>query len=143
MTYGDSTDLGVLTTALANDISASLKSLALEIADTWVNSKLSSPITGTVPDLVQKAATYYAYVFILKNLYDTTGEEDPMMDWFEKQANDLLAAYVEQTVTEDSTMHPYSGNLTPTNVFTQRNKRTAYDNTDYENVEEPQWESEE
>ena len=143
MTYGDSTDLGVLTTALANDISASLKSLALEIADTWVNSKLSSPITGTVPDLVQKAATYYAYVFILKNLYDTTGEEDPMMDWFEKQANDLLAAYVEQNVTEDSTMHPYSGNLTPTNVFTQRNKRTAYDNTDYENVEEPQWESEE
>lgn len=142
MTYGDSTDLGTLTTAITSDISSTLKALALEVADTWVNSKLPAPITGTVPDLVQKAATYYAYVFILKNLYDTTGDESPMMDWYEKQANDLLAAYVEQTVTEESTMHPYSGNLTPTNVFMQRNKKTAYDDTDYDNVEEPQWESE-
>lgn len=141
--YGNSTDLGYLITPIANDVSANLKSYALEVSTTWVNSKLPAPITGTVPDLVEKAATYYAYVFLLKNLYDTTGDESPMMDWYEKQANDLLAAYVEQTVTEESTMHPYSGNLTPTNVFTQRNKRTTYDNTDYENVEEPQWESEE
>jgi hypothetical protein len=142
MTYGDSTDLGTLTTAVTNDISSTLKSLALEVADTWINSKVPSPITGTVPDLVQKAATYYAYVFILKNLFDTTGEEDPMMDWFEKQANDLLSAYVEQNVTEESTMHPYSGNLTPTNVFTQRNKRTTRDDTDYDNVNEVDWDSE-
>jgi hypothetical protein len=142
MTYGSSIDLGVLITSIADSVSVGLKSLGLEVADTWVNSKVSS-IPPTVPDLVEKAATYYAYVFILKNLYDTTGEEDPMMDWYEQQAKDLLGAYVEQTATEESTMHPYSGNLTPTNVFTQRNKRTSYDNTDYDNVREPQWESEE
>ena len=140
--YGNSTDLGYLINSIANDVSASLKSFALEVSTTWVNSKLPAPITGTVPDLVEKAATYYAYVFILKNLYDTTGEEDPMMDWFEKQANDLLAAYVEQSATEESTMHPYSGSLSPTNVFTQRNKRTVEDDTDYDNVNDVEWPSE-
>lgn len=140
--YGSSTDLGYLLTPLTNDVSASLKSYALEVSTTWVNSKLPAAITGTVPDLVEKAATYYAYVFLLKNLYDTTGEESPMMDWYEKQANDLLAAYVEQTATEESTMHPYSGNLTPTNVFTQRVKRTVEDDTDYDNVDDTEWESE-
>ena len=78
--YGNSTDLGYLLTPIANDVSANLKSYALEVSTTWVNSKLPSPITGTVPDLVEKAATYYAYVFLLKNLYDTTGDESPMMD---------------------------------------------------------------
>lgn len=141
--YGSSTDLGYLLTPLTNDVSSNLKSYGLEVATTWVNSKLPAPISGTVPDLVEKAATYYAYVFILKNLFDTMGTEDPMMDWYEKQANDLLAAYVEQNATEDSTMHPYSGSLTPTNVFMGRKKKTVYDDTDYDNVEEPQWESEE
>ena len=140
--YGNSTDLGYLINSVSNDVSANLKSFALEVSTTWVNSKLPAPITGTVPDLVEKAATYYAYVFILKNLYDTTGEEDPMMDWFEKQANDLLAAYVEQNVTEESTMHPYSGSLSPSNVFTQRNKRTVDDDTDYDDVNDVDWPSE-
>lgn len=140
--YGSSTDLGYLITPIANDVSANLKAYALEVSTTWVNSKLPAPITGTVPDLVEKAATYYAYVFLLKNLYDTTGEESPMMDWYEKQANDLLAAYVEQTATEESTMHPYSGSLSPTNVFMQRNKRTVEDDTDYDDVNDVEWPSE-
>lgn len=143
MTYGNTTDLGYLLTPITNDVSASLKAYGLEVADSWVNSKLPAALTGTTPDLVEKAATYYAYVFILRNLYDTTGLEAPNIDWYEKQANELLGAYIESTATEDSTIHPYSGNLTPTNVFTQRNLRTAYDDTDYDNVEEPSWESEE
>ena len=142
MVYGDEDKLDTLITALSEDISDDLKTLALEVSDTWVNSKLPSPITGTIPDLVEKAATYYAYVFLLKNLYDTTGDSSPMMDWYEKQANDLLAAYVEQTATEESTMHPYSGSLSPTNVFTQRNKRTVEDDTDYDNVNDVEWPSE-
>ena len=140
--YANSTDLGYLITAIANDVSSNLKAFAIEVSTTWVNSKIPAPLTGTIPDLVEKAATYYAYVFILKNLYDKTGEEDPMMDWFEKQANDLLGAYIEQTATEDSTMHPYSGSLSPTNVFTQRNKRTVEDDTDYDNVNDVEWPSE-
>jgi hypothetical protein len=140
--YGNSTDLGYLLTPLTSDVSSNLKSYALEVSTTWVNSKLPAPITGTVPDLVEKAATYYAYVFLLKNLYDTTGEESPMMDWYEKQANDLLGSYVEANATEESTMHPYSGTLTPTNVFTQRVKRTVEDDTDYDNVDDVEWPSE-
>jgi hypothetical protein len=140
--YGSSTDLGYLITAVSSDVSANLKSYALEVSTTWVNSKLPAAISGTVPDAVEKAATYYAYVFILKNLYDTTGEESPMMDWYEKQANELLGSYVESQATEDSTMHPYSGNLSPTNVFTQRNKRTVEDDTDYDNVDDTSWDSE-
>jgi len=88
--YGSSTDLGYLLTPITNDVSSNLKAYGLEVATTWVNSKLPAPISGTTPDLVEKAATYYAYVFILKNLYDTTGDESPMMDWYEKQANDLV-----------------------------------------------------
>ena len=142
MTYGSSTDLGYLITAVSADVASDLKSYVLEVADTWVNSKLPAPLTGTIPDSIEKAATYYAYVFLFKNLYDTTGEEAPNIDWYEKQANDLLAAYVEQNVTEDSTMHPYSGNLTPTNVFTQRNKRTVRDDTNYDDVDDTRWDSE-
>lgn len=142
MTYGNATDLATLTVAIADDISATLKAFALEVADTWVNSKVTGVSTTSVPDLVEKAATYYAYVFILKNLYDTTGEEDPMMDWFEEQADELLGAYIEQTATEESSMHPYSGNLTPTGKFSGRNKKTAYDYTDYDDVDETRWDAE-
>ena len=144
MTYGNTTDLGYLITPIANDVNSNLKSYALEVADTWVNSKLPAPLTGTTPDLVEKAATYYAYVFLLKNLYDTTGDESPMMDWYEKQANDLLAAYVEQTATEDSTMHPYSGNLTPTHAYTERILRYVNDDdeTDHYDVDDDEWEAE-
>ena len=90
--YASSTDLGYLITSISSDVSNNLKAYAIEIANTWVNSKVEGISTSSVPDAVEKAATYYAYVFILKNLYDTTGEESPMQDWFEKQANELLGA---------------------------------------------------
>jgi hypothetical protein len=142
MTYGSSTDLGYLITPIANDVNSNLKAYALEVADTWVNSKLPAAISGTVPDPVEKAATYYAYVFLLKNLYDTTGEQSPMMDWYEKQANDLLGSYVESQATEESVMHPYSGNLTPKSTFMYKNIRTSEDDSDYDNIDLTEWESE-
>ena len=127
MSYADIDNLGTLITSLSEDASVDRITLAVAASDAWVNSKLPAPLTGTIPNLVEMAATYYTYVFILKNLYDTNGEESPMMDWYEKQANDLLSAYVEQNATEESTMHPYSGHLTPTNVFMGRNKRATRD----------------
>ena len=141
MTYGSSTKLDVLITSIADSVTNNLKTLALEVADSWANSKLGKPVSPT-PDLIEKAATYYAYVFILKNLYDTTGEEDPMMDWFNQQAIDLLGAYVAQNATEESEIHPYSGSLTPTNQFTQRIKRTDRDNTNYDDVDSTRWDHE-
>ena len=142
MSYADIDNLGTLITSLSEDASVDRITLAVAASDAWVNSKLPAPLTGTIPNLVEMAATYYAYVFILKNLYDTNGEESPMMDWYEKQANDLLSAYVEQNATEESTMHPYSGHLTPTNVFMGRNKRATRDYTDYNDVNEVDWEAE-
>lgn len=140
--YGDEDTLEVLINSVADDVSAELLALSLEAADAWVLSKSESISMTSVPVLVEKAATYYAYSFILRNLYDTNGEDSQTAIKFESMAIELLGAYIEQNSTEDSTIHPYSGSLTPTNVFTQRNKRTSYDNTDYDNVEEPQWESE-
>lgn len=140
--YGNSTDLGYLLTPITNDVSASLKSYGLEVATTWVNSKITGVSTSSVPDLVEKAATYYAYVFILKNLYDTTGEEAPNIDWYEKQANDLLSSYIESVADEESTIHPYSGSLSPTYQYMGRNKRTTDDDTDYDDVDDTTWESE-
>jgi hypothetical protein len=123
-------------------VSSNLKSYALEIADTWVNSKVTGVSTSSVPDLVEKAATYYAYSFILRNLYDTSLDDTPMAKWFEDEAKRLLDAYIGQNLNEESDEHPYSSNLSPTNVFTQRNKRTVEDDTDYDNVDDTEWESE-
>ena len=141
--YGSSTDLGYLLTPISNDVSANLKSYALEVSTTWVKSKVEGVSLSTVPVFVEKAATYYAYVFLVKNLLDTSIETESLnIDWFEKQANELLNAYIAQNMNEESDAHPYSGSLTPTNVFTQRNKRTVEDDTDYDNVEDTSWDSE-
>ena len=139
MTYGDSTDLGTLCTAIADSVSSTLKSYALEVADTWVNSKIEGVSTTSVPDLVQKAATYYAYAFILRNLYDTSESEANGIIWYEEQAQDLIEAYVAQSANEDSEVHPYSSNLSPTNVFTKRNIRTIEDDLDYDDIDDNEW----
>ena len=140
--YGNSTDLGYLLTPIASDVSADLKAYGLEIATTWVKSKITGVSLSSVPDLVEKAATYYAYAFIMRNLYDTTQVEAPNIDWFEKQAEDLLSSYIESVADETSTIHPYSGSLSPTYQYMGRNKRNTEDDTDYDDVDDTKWESE-
>lgn len=142
MTYGNSTDLTLLCTSIADSVSSSLKSFGLEIADTWVNSKVEGVSSSPVPDLVEKAATYYAYAFILRNLYDTTDGDAIGLQWFEDTAEKLLESYVAQNATEESEIHPYSGSLSPTNVWTKRDIRTIEDNLDYENQDDNVWEEE-
>ena len=124
MTYGNSTDLGYLVTALADSVSSDLKSYALESADTWVYSKVGYIISGTTPDLVEKAATYYAYYILLTNLDDTSMTVSATSEIWKKMAEDLLDAYIGQIAIESSEAHPYSSNLTPTHVYTERNIRT-------------------
>ena len=140
--YGDEDTLEVLINSIAADVSDDLLALALEAADAWILSKSDSISMTSVPVLVEKAATYYAYSFILRNLYDTNGEDSQTAMKFESMAIELLGAYIEQNSTEDSTIHPYSGSLSPTYQYMGRIKRTSYDDTDYDNVEEPDWESE-
>lgn len=143
MVYVSTTELVKHYAALSADVSSNLQGLAVSVADAWVNSKVEGLSQTVIPAAVQMAATLYAYSFILRNLYDTSIEDSDSAIWYEELAESILGSYIAQNANEDSEMHPYSGNLTPTNVFTQRNKRTTYDNTDYDNVEEPQWESEE
>lgn len=143
MVYVSTTELAKHYAAISNDVSSNLQGLAVSVGDAWINSKVEGISTTSVPSAVQMAATLYAYSFILRNLYDTELEDSDSAIWYEELAENILGSYIAQNTNEESEIHPYSGNLTPTNVFTQRNKRTSYDNTDYDNVEEPQWDSEE
>ena len=141
--YGNSTDLGYLVTSISDSVSSNLKAYALEAATTWINSKIPGISTTSIPDLIEKAATYYAYVFILRNLYDTDSEEGAMIVWYEKQANELLDAYLEQNPGVSDYQSPCSSRLTPTDQFMERNLRTVDDSdeADKDNVPDD-WESE-
>lgn len=142
MAYADSTDYSTLTTSIADSISASLKSLALEVADVWIDSKLESPITGTTPALVEKAATYKAYAYTLRNLYDTDLDDTPMADFWDKEADKLLNAYIGKHTSEESLAHPYSSSQTPTAKEAGKNVRTVYDYTNYDDIDDTKWTSE-
>ena len=112
----------------------------MELSDAWINSKVEHVPISPVPDLVEKAGTYYAYAFILRNLYDTVDSEAIGLQWFEDTARKLLESYVAQTATEDSEMHPYSGSLSPTGKWTKRDLRElAVDDTDYTDIDDNSW----
>ena len=139
--YADSTDLGYLTTSIADSVSANLKAYAIEISNTWVNSIVQNVSTTSIPDLVQKAATYYAYAFILRNLYDTSMEDTPVAMWYEKEAYRLLGAYSAQNTQEADATNPYASSQSPGYIYSGRNKRTSYDDTDYNDIDESTWTS--
>lgn len=141
--YGSSTDLGYLITSIADSVSSNLKSYALEVASTWINSQIPGISTSNIPDMIEKAATYYAYVFILRNLYDTDSEESAMMKWYEAQAEALVAAYLAQNPTASDYDSPYSSSLTPTEQYMERNLRTVDDSDEpEEDYVTEEWESE-
>lgn len=137
--YGSSTDLGYLLTTITDSVDSNQKAYALEVADTWVNSLVDS-VPSTVPDNVEKAATLYAYVIILRMLYDTAVADSYSASKFEQLAIDLLKSYADDI--ENEKMSPYSASLTPTSRYMRRNKRTAEDDRDYDNVDNINWESE-
>jgi hypothetical protein len=143
MVYGNSTDLGYIAIGLADDITSDFKAYCLEVADTWVNSKLSAPITGTTPDAVEKAATFWAYAFMLRSFYDTNISDSPGAMKFEAMAIELLDSYIAKSADEEAESHPYSSSLSPTHIYTERDLRTTTDDDDeIYNVSEDTWESE-
>lgn len=139
--YASSTDLGYLTTSISDSVSSNLKAYAIEIATTWVNSIVQGISTSSIPDLVEKAATYYAYAFILRNLYDTSMEDSPVALWYEKEAFRLLSAYSSQHSQEADITNPYACSKSPGYIYSGRNKRTSYDDTVYDDVNEVTWTS--
>ncbi len=143
MVYGSSTKLSTLITSIADSVSSDLKTLALNVADSWVNSKISGggSIT-TIPILLEDAATHFAYAYLLRNLFDVSLEDTAMAQWEEKLANNLIDAYVAQSAEEDSLVHPYSSSKTPTRKELNKNNKTSYDYTDYDNMDDTKWDSE-
>ena len=135
--YASSTDLGYLTAALGASATTNGKAYAIEAATTWVNSfNVSGLTTASVPDLVEKAATYYAYSFLLRNLYDVSVDDTPMAAWYEKEAFRLMNSYIASVASEESTAHPYGSSKTPTRAYMGRHTRTTYDDTDYDYIDD-------
>jgi hypothetical protein len=126
MTYASSTKLGYLIASIADSVSANLKAQAITTADAWVNSQIGT-VSGTVPLLIEEAATHFAYAFLLRILYDTDSEESQTMVWYEKLARELLAAYQAQNPDTPDYESPYSSNLTPTESYMKRNVRSEDD----------------
>lgn len=142
MTYASSTKLGYLIASVDDSVSANLKAQAITTADAWVNSQIGT-VSGTVPLLIEEAATHFAYAFILRILYDTDSEESQTMVWEEKLARELLAAYQAQNPDTPDYESPYSSNLTPTEQFMERNIRTEYDpDEDNKDNVTDEWDSE-
>lgn len=140
--YGNSTDLGYLLTSISTSVSANQKSYALEIATTWVNSyNITGLTTASVPDIVEKAATFYAYAFLLRMLYDTSFDDSASAKWYETEAIRLMESYSAIHADEDALTNPYASSLSPGYVYSGRNKRTSYDDTDYDDVDETVWTS--
>lgn len=145
MAYANKTKLEVLITSINDSVSTGLENLALEVADTWATMKMGNkPVVTPTPDMVEKAATYYAYVFILRNLYDTDDVESVTMTWYENAANKLMEAYSADSGDEESPDCPFSSSLTPTQKFIKRNLRTVEDKLEYDEdfIEDTAWDSE-
>ena len=139
--YGSSTDLATLITAISDSVSTDLKQLSLDMADAWVETNVD-PITGTVPKLVVKAATYKAYAYILRNLYDTDIADTPIAQFWDKEAQALIDAYSDSLPDTSTNPSPYSHSLTPTRKEMNKDVRSVYDNTDYTNQDDTRWDSE-
>jgi hypothetical protein len=96
---------------------------------------------ASVPDMIEKAATFKAYSHLLHNLYDTTETISPVAIKYEEEAEKLVASYISQYDATDYDS-PYSSRLTPSRQYMGRNKRTTTDDTDYDNIDDTEWDSE-
>nr|WP_302578254.1 hypothetical protein [Methanobrevibacter arboriphilus] len=110
MSYVDTEDLETLISDLNNSVTDSLKTLSIKASDTWIESKLESLPIQTTDKLVISAATYFAYCFILRNLYDTDEDESKTMVWYENLANEQIGAYINKMDLIDPLDSPYSSN---------------------------------
>ncbi len=128
--YATDTNVALLLTGIADDVSANLAAYSLTISDNWVNSLIDPVSVTATPALVMQAAEYYAAAFTLRNVYDVSEGDSVTAIWYEKTARELLNSYVAQNTDEDSEVHPYSSSLSPSDIFTTRNVRTVEDPLD-------------
>lgn len=120
MSYVDTEDLDTLISDLNNSVTDSLKTLSIKASDTWIESKLESLPIQTTDKLVISAATYFAYCFILRNLYDTDEDESKTMVWYENLANEQIGAYINKMDLIDPLDSPYSSKKTKPYIRSKR-----------------------
>lgn len=120
MSYVDTEDLETLISDLNNSVTDSLKTLSIKASDTWIESKLESLPIQTTDKLVISAATYFAYCFILRNLYDTDEDESKTMVWYENLANEQIGAYINKMDLIDPLDSPYSSKKTKPYIRSKR-----------------------
>ena len=138
--YGDGTDLATLYYSITDSVTANMKQLALDTADAWVLTKVNS-VPSPTPNKVEKAATFYAYTFILRDLFDTSLEDSVTAKLYEELALELLESYINDSGDDDEHASPYSSKLTPGNRYSKRDLRTTEYTRDYEYIDNVTWES--
>jgi hypothetical protein len=138
--YGSSTNLGYILTSVSDSVSANLKAYGLSTATVWANGLLNitSNLSST-PALVKQACEYYAAGVILRILFDVSLEESDTVTWYFSEAERLMNLYMGSVADEDDLSHPYSSSKTPGYIYSGRNKRTTYDDNDYEYIDDTTW----
>lgn len=112
MSYLNTNDLNTLIDSLSDSINQNELNLAISASDTWIESKLEGLPIQTTDKLVISAATYFAYCFILRNLYDTDEDESKTMVWYENLANEQIGSYINKMDLIDPLDSPYSSKKT-------------------------------
>lgn len=109
MSYLNTDDLNTLIDSLSEDVTNEDITLATNASVTWIESQLTGIKLNTpYDDLVVKSATYFAYCFILRNLYDTDDEESKTMIWYENLAKEQINAYIIKEDLNKKQGSPYS-----------------------------------
>jgi hypothetical protein len=138
--YGSSTNLGYILTSVSDSVSANLKAYGLSSATVWANGLLNITTNlSSTPAIVGQACEYYAAGVILRILFDVSLEESSTVEWYFTEAERLMDLYMGSVADEDDLSHPYSSSKTPGYIYSGRNKRTTYDDNDYEYIDDTTW----
>jgi len=141
--YADDANIDIFMKGLKESVNDDLMALSLTVSDNWIDRQVDGLNKSKPPALVAQAAEFYAVSFILNNLYDTSDGQSSVALWYEQEAKDSIKAYSAKHEDKDDLTNPYSSSLTPTRRQMNKNKRTAYDYSDYEYVDTTKWDAEE
>lgn len=140
--YASSTNVGYMIVSVSDSVSSNLKAWAIGASTTWVNGELNITTNlSSTPATVALAAEYYSVGLILRVLTDVSEVEMPTVQWYFQEAERLLNLYIGSQAAEDDLSHPYSSSKTPGFIYSGRDKRTTFDDNDYEYVDDTEWTS--
>jgi len=111
--YTDSATVQLkLNDIIPSDIDGDIITDALDAADEIINNALDeSTITGTVPSIISRIATYYACVELLDGFTTQSGKRNEIAAAWETKADKLLKQYKQENTSSDPVSN-YSRNNT-------------------------------